>query len=64
MKEPFGLNYSGGLNSVPIYSFPVGPCILTEILLFLFHKILGCKFRQFYRGTTIVLGRVTAKQSL
>lgn len=40
MKEPLGLNYSGSLNFVLIYSFPVGPCTVKEILLDFFpHKI-------------------------
>lgn len=56
MKEPLGLNYSGGLNFAFIYSLPAGPYIVKEIIMFFFHKILACKFRQLYRGTTTALG--------
>lgn len=39
MKEPLGLNYSGSLNFVLIYSFPVGPYTVKEILLDFFFPI-------------------------
>lgn len=61
MKEPLGLNYSGGLNFAFIYSLPAGPYIVKEIIMFFFHKILACEFRQLYRGPTTawVGGRLT-----
>lgn len=57
MKEPLGLNYSGGLNFAFIYSLPAGLYIVKEIIVFFFHKILVCKFRQLYRGMTTALCR-------
>lgn len=64
MKEPLGLNYRRGLNSAFIYSFPVGPYIVKEILFF-FLKILTCKFRQLCRGRmTTALRTVEAAPSV